>query len=109
MPATEDVIRELHDSSVALLGALRERSPLFLEHLERRERAVLALTAHPVTIGDRPRLQAALHAGEAASLEAQHMRQESLRSLNSLEFRRSFSRGLSAGVGRPSPALDVKA
>ena len=109
MPATENAIRELHESSLALFAALRERSPLFLEHLERRERALLALKPLPATLRDMPLLQAAVVAGDAASLEAQRMRQESVDALNRLQSQRSFSRGLSTGVAYPCAALDVKA
>ena len=106
MPAG-DPIRELHEASLALLAALRERSPLFLEHLERREQALRALKS--ASAGDLPLLRAAAAAGEAAYAEAQHLRQESLRSLNRLESHRLLSHGLAAGAGYPSAALDVKA
>ena len=109
MPTSEDVIAELNDASLALLTALRQRSPLFLEHLERREHALLALQSLPTTLRDMPLLQAAIFAGEAATLEARHMRQESLSALNRLQAQRSFSRELSAGAGQQCSALDVKA
>lgn len=109
MTASEIVIRELHESSLALLTALRERSPQFLEQLERRERALLALKTIPADIGDMPLLQAAIVAGEAATLEAHHMRHESVSALNKLQSQRLFARGLSADAGYPSTALNVKA
>ena len=109
MPAPEDVLRELNDSSVALLAALRNRSPLFLEHLERRERALLALKTRPVTLQDLPLLQAAVITGQAAALEAQQMRNESVRALNRVQLQRSFSRGLADGADYPTAALDIKA
>lgn len=109
MLATEDMIGELHDSSIALLTALRERSPGFLEHLERRERVLLALGSNPAMVGDIPMLQAALLFGDAASLEARQMRQESIHALTRLQSQRNFSRGLASGAGQSTPALDVKA
>ncbi|MBL0157487.1 MAG: hypothetical protein IPP47_10370 [Bryobacterales bacterium] len=109
MPTTDAVIRELHESSLALLTALRERSPQFLEYLERREHALLALKTLPATLRDMPLLQAAVVAGEAAALEASHMRQESVNALNRLQSQRLFSRGLSAAADQPCAALDLKA
>ncbi len=106
MPA-DDAIRELHESSLALLAALRERSPQFLEHLERREHALRAVK--PASASDLLLLQAAAVAGEAACGEARNMRQESLNALNRLQSHRNFSSGLSAGAGSRYAALDVKA
>jgi len=106
---TNAIVRELHQSSLALLTALRQRDPHFLEHLERRERALLALAALPPATHDLPLFQAAVDAGEAASLEALHMRQEALNALHNLQSQRLLSRGLSAGAGYPCAALDLKA
>ena len=103
----DDAIRELHESSLALLAALRERSPLFLEHLERREQALRALKS--ATPSDLPLLRAAAAAGDAAYTEARLLRQESLKSLTRLESHRLLSRGLAAGADYPCAALDVKA
>ena len=105
----ESVVEELHDASLCLLGALRERSPEFLEQLERRERALLALGSQPAMVDDIPLLRAALLAGEAATMEARQMRQESIDALTRLQSQRNFSRGLAAGAGQSTPALDVKA
>jgi hypothetical protein len=106
MPA-QDPIRELHESSLALLAALRQRSPLFLEHLERRELALRALK--PASPSDLPLLRAAAAAGEAAFTEAQRLRQESLNSLNRLDSHRLLAQGLAAGTDYPCATLDVKA
>ncbi|HEY3442476.1 MAG TPA: hypothetical protein VGK29_17085 [Paludibaculum sp.] len=109
MPNSDAIIRELHESSLALLTALRERSPQFLEHLERREDALRALKTIPATLRDMPLLQAAVVAGEAAALEASVMRQESVKALNRLHSQRLFSRSLSAAADQPCAALDLKA
>jgi len=109
MPDIDTVIRELHESSVALLTALRERSPLFLEHLERRERALLELKTLAAGERNMPLLQAAAVAGEAAFLEARQMRQESLNALNRLQRERLLSRGLATGADYPCAALDLRA
>jgi len=109
MSDSETVIRELHESSVALLTALRERSPLFLEHMERRERALLDLKRLTAGERDLPLLQAAAVAGEAALLEVRQIRQESLNALNRLQSERLLSRGLAAGADYPCAALDLKA
>lgn len=109
MSAPGDVIHELHASSLALLSALRERSPQFLEHLERRESALRALRSLPAAANDMPLLQSAAAAGEAASLEAQRMRQEAVDALNRLHSQHLFSQGLSAGTGAQYTSLDVKA
>ncbi len=107
MPSHEDHLLDLCDTSAALVTALRERSPRFLEFLERRERALLALRNAPLGVQDLPLLQAAMAAGEAATQEALSMRQESLAALNRLQSRRSLSRGLSASTPPQPATLDV--
>lgn len=110
MSTHADLASELHASSLALFTALRERDPGFLDHLERRQRALLALQALPVSADDLPLLHAAARAGDAAAREAQLMRQESLLALASLHPQRLFWQALAAGAaGLHGATLDVNA
>lgn len=107
-----DLSREIETSSRALLDALRRQDPCYLEYLERRQHALLALHAHTwedCGSEDLRRLEEGLRLGEEAAVAVAGMQEQTRRQMRSLGQERGLARALEAQFGPQYKSLNVKA
>ena len=110
--ADSELVRELEESSRALLEALRERNPGYLEHLDRRQRALLALNEHTWEEScedDLRRLQLSQQLGQEAELAVRGIREHTRRKMLSLNPQKGLARALEEQFGPSYSSLNVKA
>lgn len=103
---------EIEDSSRALLEALEHQDPRYLEHLDRRQRALVALHHHTQvdwTAEERRGLEEGLRLGEEAASAVLRMQERTRRQLLTLGQERSFTRALETQVEPQYRSLNVKA